>query len=338
MSGFAEGCFVRIAVTGGTGYVGAHTVRALLLAGHDVRLLVRAGRENDPLLQKFSELGDVTAVGGDIREPDSVAELLDDCDAVVHSAGVVATHGRHERLMWEVNAYGTESVLRLAHSRGLDPIVSVSSYTALFPPPGPVIGPDSPPVTGHSSYDKTKAYADRVALALQEDGAPVVITYPASVVGPAFFSAPGISEQGWELMIRLGMAPSIRGAAMQMVDVRDVAEVHAALMRPGLGPRRYMCGGEMMTFNSIISAIEEGAQRRLRRIPLSCRMFRMLGRLGDFVDNLVPLGSAFSYEAARLVTAAIPTDDSRTLADLGIAWRPARRAIIDTYQQREWAS
>ena len=36
---------MRIAVTGGTGFIGAHTVRALLDAGHEVRLLVR-----DPVL------------------------------------------------------------------------------------------------------------------------------------------------------------------------------------------------------------------------------------------------------------------------------------------------
>nr|CRL68291.1 nucleoside-diphosphate-sugar epimerase [Mycolicibacter nonchromogenicus] len=34
---------MRIAVTGGTGYLGAHTVKTLLEAGHSVRLLVAPG-------------------------------------------------------------------------------------------------------------------------------------------------------------------------------------------------------------------------------------------------------------------------------------------------------
>jgi nucleoside-diphosphate-sugar epimerase len=169
---------------------------------------------------------------------------------------------------------------------------------------------------------------------MQSDGAPVVVTYPSSVVGPAYFTVPGIAEQGWEIMVRYGVAPSLKHAAMQMVDVRDIADVHVALMRPGLGPRRYVCGGEMMGFDDIISAIEAGSGRRMRRISVSARMFRAMGRMGDLLNRVLPLGSTFSYEAAQLVTAALPTDDSRTLADLGITWRPPRQAIIETYQRR----
>jgi dihydroflavonol-4-reductase len=325
---------VEIAVTGGTGYLGAHIVRALLAANHGVRLQFRANRGHDELLRRLSDLGDVTPVEGDVRSPAAIAELLDDCDALVHGAGVVGTDNRQEKLMWEINAYATESVMRHAHDRGLDPIVSVGSYTALFPPPGRVIGPDTPTVTGRSAYAKTKAYADRVARGMQSEGAPVVVTYPSSVVGPAFFAVPGISEQGWEIMVRYGVAPSVKRAAMQMVDVRDVADVHVALMRPGLGPRRYVCGGELMRFDDIISAIEEGSGRRLRRIPVSAAMFRGMGRMGDLLNRVLPLGSTFSFEAAQLVTAAVPTDDSRTLVDLGITWRSARKAIIETYQRR----
>ena len=178
---------MQIAVTGGTGYVGAHIVRALLAAHHSVRLQFRANRGHDELLRRLSDLGDVTPVEGDVRDPAAVAELLDGCDALVHAAGVVGTDNRQEELMWEINAYATESVMRLANDRGLDPIVSVSSYTALFPPPGPVIGPDTPPATGRSAYAKTKAYADRVARRMQSDGAPVVVTYPSSCGGAGVF-------------------------------------------------------------------------------------------------------------------------------------------------------
>jgi hypothetical protein len=45
------------------------------------------------------------------------------------------------------------------------------------------------------------------------------------------------------------------------------------------------------------------------------------------------LGSGFSYEAAQLITAAIPTDDSETLRDLGLNWRSASEAIVATFAQ-----
>jgi hypothetical protein len=45
---------------------------------------------------------------------------------------------------------------------------------------------------------------------------------------------------------------------------------------------------------------------------------------------VLPLGDGLSYEAALLLTSATPTDDSQTLADLGLTWRSPRQSIIDS--------
>ncbi|OHV06120.1 NAD-dependent epimerase/dehydratase family protein [Mycobacterium talmoniae] len=320
---------MQIAVTGGTGYLGAHTVKALLEAGHRVRLLVAPGCGDEPVIPRLRELGDLEVLDGDVRDPGVVAALLDGCDAVLHAAGVVGTDSRRERLMWDINAYATEAILTRAVEAGLDPVVSVSSYSALFPPPNGVIGPDSPTVEGRSAYARTKAYADKVARRLQDGGAPVVVTYPSSVVGPAFFTAPGVTEQGWAPIVRYRVAPRLRGG-MQMVDVRDVADVHAALMRPGRGPRRYVCGGLLLSFDEMITALQTGIGRPIRRIPVAPSVFRGLGWVADAVGRYLPLGDGLSYEAALLLTAATPTDDSATLADLGMAWRSPVEAIVES--------
>ncbi|OBJ03815.1 dehydrogenase [Mycobacterium alsense] len=323
---------MQIAVTGGTGYLGAHTVRALLGAGHRVRLLVAP---DDPaaggggLLDRLRPLGPVTVVIGDVRAATTVEELLAGADALVHAAGVVGTDERRARAMWDVNAFATEAILSRAVSLGLDPIVLVSSYSALFPPPNGIISPDSPTASGRSAYAKTKGYADRVARRLQADGAPVVVTYPSSVVGPAFGTAAGVTERGWAPIVRWALAPSVRGG-MQMVDVRDVAEVHARLMEAGRGPRRYVCGGELLTFDEMIDALEHGLGRRIRRVPLSPKLLRAGGRVADVAGRYVPPGDGLSYEAALLLTAATPTDDSATLRDLRMTWRCPKAAIAES--------
>ena len=321
---------MRIAVTGGTGYVGAHTVKTLLAAGHSVRLLVAPGCGDEPVIPRLRELGEVDLLDGDIRDGGVQGALLDGCDAVLHGAGVVGTNDRMAQLMWDINAHATEAVLTRAVEAGLDPVVSVSSYSALFPPPDGVIGPDSPVVSGRSAYARTKAYADRVARRLQDEGAPVVVTYPSSVVGPAFHTAPGVTERGWALIIRFKLAPRVRGG-MAMVDVRDIGLVHEALMRPGRGPHRYVCGGIMVSFDEMITAVERGLGVSIRRIPISGAVFRLLGRLGDAVSGLLPsLPDGLSYEAAWLLTSATPTDDSRTLDELGLRWRSPTDAIVES--------
>ncbi|GFH00255.1 NAD-dependent epimerase/dehydratase family protein [Mycolicibacterium hippocampi] len=312
-----------ISVTGGTGYLGAHTVRTLLAAGH---------AEGSPVLDRLAEVGAIDAVSGDIRDAPTIDALLEGCDAVVHAAGVVGTDNRRRDLMWQINAHATEALLEQAVARGLDPVVSVSSYSALFPPPNGVIGPDTPTAHGRSAYAKTKGYADRVARRLQQQGAPVVITYPSSVVGRPFHTPPGVTERGWAPIVRFGVAPRLRGG-MQMIDVRDVADVHTAIMEPGRGPRRYVCGGMLVPFNGMISALERGMGCKIRRIPLSRSVFRGASRIGDILGGVVPMGDGLSYEAALLLTAATPTDDIATLRDFGITWRSPVDAIVASFSR-----
>ncbi|GFG54239.1 dehydrogenase [Mycolicibacterium agri] len=319
-----------IAVTGGTGYVGAHCVRALLAQGHRIRLLVAPDANGAPVLERLTELGDVEVLVGDVREATTIDALFKGCDAVLHGAGVVGTDSRRTQLMWEINAYATETLLTRAVQAALDPVVLVSSYSALFPPPDGVIGPDTPTAPGRSAYAQTKGYADRIARGLQRLGAPVVITYPSSVVGPAFHTEPGVTERGWAPIVRAGVAPRLRGG-MQMIDVRDVADVHAAVMSPGRGPRRYVCGGVLVAFDDMIDALERGRGRRITRIPVPQTIFRGVGRLADALSGIVTLGDGLSYEAAMLLTAATPTDDSATTADLGIAWRSPTDAIVASF-------
>jgi UDP-glucose 4-epimerase len=322
---------MKIAVTGGTGYLGAHTILALLADGHTVRLLVLPHESIDAVV---ASAGDASArievVVGDVRDRTSIEQLLDGCDALLHGAGVVGTDDRREQLMWEVNAQATAAILVRAAFLGLDPIVHVASFSALFPSPDPVIGPDSPTAAGRSAYGRTKAAADRVARALQDAGAPVVITYPTSVVGPGLEGTKGVTEQGWAVLLGSGVAPRFSGG-MQMVDVRDVAAVHAAVMQPGRGPRRYVCGGELIEFNHLIDILEHSSGRRLRRIPLPGGVVRFLGRLADAVGKYTAVSAGFSYEAAWLLTSATPTDDCRTRDELGLNWRPPRDALASTF-------
>ncbi len=160
-----------------------------------------------------------------------------------------------------------------------------------------------------------------------------MVTYPSSVVGPSFWTSPGVTEQGWAAIVNGGVAPRVRNAGMMMIDVRDVADVHCALMRPGGqgGPKRYLCGGTFLSFDEMISALEAGSGRKIKRIPMSPRVFRTLGRIADLAGSVLPVSSGFSHEAAQLITAAIPTDDRQTLAELGLTWRSPRAAIIATF-------
>src|SRR5262249_23246163 len=122
-----------VLVTGGTGYVGSHTVAALTRAGHGARVLARSPDRIAAALEPFGVSGVETSLG-DVPDPVAVARALDGCDAVVHAASVFSMNPRRAEEMRAVNVRGTDTVLGSAHRLGLDPIVHVSSELALLPP------------------------------------------------------------------------------------------------------------------------------------------------------------------------------------------------------------
>jgi nucleoside-diphosphate-sugar epimerase len=176
---------MKVLVTGGTGFVGSHSVAALVSRGHQVRLLVRS---RDRVARSLSPLGveDVESVVGDVTVPQSVEEAMAGCDAVLHAASVYSLDPRAASRVRETNLRGTETVLGAAVRRGLDPVVHVSSYVALLPPEprGAVLTPDSPVTRPAGAYCLSKAESEQAARRYQDQGAPVAIVYPGGVIGP----------------------------------------------------------------------------------------------------------------------------------------------------------
>jgi nucleoside-diphosphate-sugar epimerase len=79
---------VTIAITGGSGYVGALAARELLDAGHGVRALDVLLHEQDEIAEQLERDG-VELIRGDVRDPDARRRLVDGVTAVVHLAAIV---------------------------------------------------------------------------------------------------------------------------------------------------------------------------------------------------------------------------------------------------------
>lgn len=319
---------MRVAVTGGTGYVGAHCVAALIRAGHHVRLLLHPLEATRPLASYGVDADGVEVVVGDVADPDVVTELLAGREALLHLAGIVAVDNSREAEMWRVNVTATRDLVAAAVRERLDPVVHVSSYAALFPSPTGVITPQTPPAAGRSAYGRTKSAADRHLRELQSHGDPVAIVYPPGIVGPALGERSGIAAEGWAPLLRHRTTVSVRGI-MPMVDVRDVADLLAALMRPGQGPRRLPIGGEVLTFDEVLDVLQVATGRRFRRLRVAPSLFRGMGRAFDALARVFPLPPSFSYEAAWLLTRGQHVDDSAALSVLGRPWRDVRSGLLE---------
>src|SRR5262249_26156598 len=113
---------VRTLVTGAAGFIGAHVVRALVDAGHEVRALHLPTDDTRALAGV-----DVERVAGDVTDRECMRRAVDGRDWVFHLAAVYALWTRDPARMRRVNVEGTREVLDAAARAGVARVVYTSS-------------------------------------------------------------------------------------------------------------------------------------------------------------------------------------------------------------------
>ena len=146
---------MKVAVTGGTGFVGSRLLAALRAGGHDVRALTRRPQ---------SEMAGLSWITGSLEDRDSLRQLAEGADAVIHVAGVI---NADEAGFEAGNVQGTAAVLAAAEAAKVPRFVHVSSLAAREPE--------------LSCYGASKARSEAL---VRKSGLDAAIVRPPAVYGP----------------------------------------------------------------------------------------------------------------------------------------------------------
>ena len=319
---------MKVLVTGGTGLVGVHAINQILQQGRAVRALVRDTGKLARCLQPFGwSLDQLEVVEGDITEREDVERALRGCNALMHCAGVFSDKLSDEARLQKTNIVGSENVLGQAVGAGLDPIIHISSYLALFPPPGKLHTAQDPVTQPSSMYARTKAAAERYAREQQSRGAPVVTVYPGSIQGP-HDPTYGIGSQLIEKAIRSGMVLET-GNGRVYTDVRDLARLLVCLLEPGRGPRRYMFGGYFLTDEEVRQILSQISGKTLASQKIPSVVLRVLGRLFDMITRLTGREFQLTHEGAQVLTRSVPCDDGPAIQEFKLEMVGAETSFRD---------
>lgn len=153
---------MRIAVTGGTGFVGEHLINRLAGNDHDIILLAR-GITSSPY--QANSVPNCTLVHASVTDEHRLREAFTDCDVVVHLAGI--NYERGEQTYENVHVRGTERVVRAASTAGVSKVI-LTSYLRARP-------------TSGSAYHESKWAAEET---LRQSNVSYTILKPGIVYGP----------------------------------------------------------------------------------------------------------------------------------------------------------
>lgn len=116
---------MKLAITGGTGFVGRTAARALIAEGHSVVLVARGTNRTDPMILKVPGIQFHRTGLDEVRE---LARAFGGCDAVIHCAGINRENGG--ATFAAVHVRGTANVISAAHEAGVRKIILLSFLRA----------------------------------------------------------------------------------------------------------------------------------------------------------------------------------------------------------------
>ena len=187
---------MKLAVTGGTGFVGSHLIDVAVAAGHQINALTR--RDHGPR-------DGVNWIAGDLSTRDALERLVDGVDAIIHVAGTISGRSATE---FEIgNVAGTLAMLAAATAGGIHRFVHVSSLAAREPK--------------LSLYGGSKARAEEL---VHSSGLEWTIVRPPAVYGPG-------DKETLELfrMARFGLMLMPPKGRVSVIHVDDLARLLLAL-------------------------------------------------------------------------------------------------------------
>jgi nucleoside-diphosphate-sugar epimerase len=190
---------MKLAITGGTGFVGSHLIDSALGLGHHVAALTR--REQPPRER-------LQWVGGSLEDRSALEQLVEGADAVVHAAGVINAPNSAGFELGNVG--GTLAMLAAATAGGVQRFVHVSSLAAREPK--------------LSLYGSSKARAEEL---VHGSGLDWAIVRPPAVYGPG-------DKETLELfrMAKLGLMLMPPRGRLSLLHVSDLARLLLALAAP----------------------------------------------------------------------------------------------------------
>ena len=273
---------MKVLVTGGTGFTGRHLCAELVSQGYQVRALVR----KDSQVAALKELK-VELVWGDLCDPDSVREAVQDVMIVFHIAALFRQQGVETNMFRQVNVESVEHLVTASIASGVKRFIHCSTvgvHGHITDSPANEEAPFGP----GDIYQETKLEGEQVARRYMEEGnIALTIVRPAGIYGPGdlrFLKLFRAINKGRFFMLGPGTVN------YHFTYVEDLVQgiILCSKLDQAIGQTYILGGEEYVTLNQLVSMIADELNVKPPRLHLPLWPVYALGFACELICT--PLG------------------------------------------------
>lgn len=287
-----------VLVTGGTGFLGIHTVLQLLQQGYEVKTTLRSLAKKDTILKALQEGGitdfsHLSFIEADLTSDNNWDEAVKGCDYVLHVASPFPGQDPKDENELIIPARdGALRVLKASRDAGVKRVVLTSSFAAVG---------YSKNIADHifteedwtdvntelPAYIKSKTVAEKSAWEFIEkegNGLELTVINPVGIFGPVIGEITSASLDIAVSGILNGTMNQTPPFTMGVVDVRDVADIHIkAMFHPNAAGERFIAtADDVMSFYDVAELFKKERPQYASNI-----------------QNLEPIGKEFYKEMSN---------------------------------------
>ncbi|KAJ8118447.1 hypothetical protein OPT61_g580 [Boeremia exigua] len=285
---------MKVLLTGGSGFIGAHILKILIERGYEVVLAVRTDTKGQEILGAYKTNDKLSyVVVGDIAVPNAFEKAIQanqDLQGVIHAASPFHFRAKdNESELFQPALNGTVGILKAIHQHApsVKKVVVTSSIAAVMNPfskPAEYMEESWNPITKEQAlsnpqlgYLGSKTFAERAAWDfVQKEGPSFGLTTinPPAVLGPvihhlASLDAINTSNEAIAAIVqgkwKDGAPPTFTSP---WVDVRDVALGHVlALETATASGRRFLMHGGFLSHADYVAIARKNFPSLREKLP-----------------------------------------------------------------------
>lgn len=307
---------MKILITGATGLFGSYLSKKFMEEGEI--LAIKREHRSKGLLAGHEE--GITWVEGDILDPLSLEEAMENVDLVIHSAGMVSFNPGDEAELMKINVGGTANVVNAMLAKGVKKLIHVSSVSALGRTADAKVSDENTPWVEsklNTPYAISKYQAELEVWRGVQEGLEALVVLPTVILGK--ISDDRSSTQIYHYVLE--ESKYYPAGTVNFIDIRDAVEITHQLFKKNLWGEKFILNNSAVPYKDFFKTMADifgknAPTKKVSPVQINLAIFFIrIGRLLGLTKN--PL----NRQTAMLAQLSITMDNTKVQEEINFRFR-----------------